>query len=110
MPREGHEAFARAFYAAFPDMRHAIEDVFFFFQADAGIRVFHVTGVQTCARPITSPSSARCPPAHRWTTSTRTCAPPRRAGSARSSHAGGCEKSGQKRQLWAGEQLLARYL
>src|SRR6266542_2868574 len=31
-------------------------------------------------------------------------------GSARSSHAGGCEKSGQKRQLWAGEQLLARYL
>jgi len=28
MPREGHEAFARAFYAAFPDMHHTIEDVF----------------------------------------------------------------------------------
>ena len=28
MPREGHEAFAVAFYAAFPDMRHTVEDVF----------------------------------------------------------------------------------
>ncbi|SRR6266487_1136085 len=28
MPREGHEAFALAFYAAFPDMHHTIEDVF----------------------------------------------------------------------------------
>lgn len=26
--REGHEAFARAFYAAFPDISHHIEDVF----------------------------------------------------------------------------------
>jgi steroid delta-isomerase-like uncharacterized protein len=26
--RDGHEAFARAFYAAFPDLRHEIEDVF----------------------------------------------------------------------------------
>src|SRR5690606_39282214 len=26
--------------------------VFFFFQAEAGIRDFHVTGVQTCALPI----------------------------------------------------------
>jgi len=28
MPREGHEAFARAFYAAFSDLHHVIEDVF----------------------------------------------------------------------------------
>src|SRR5690606_40423245 len=28
---------------------------FFFFQAEAGIRVFHVTGVQTCALPICLP-------------------------------------------------------
>ena len=28
MPREGHEAFAVAFYVAFPDLRHTIEDVF----------------------------------------------------------------------------------
>src|SRR5262245_28294533 len=28
MPREGHEAFAKAFYAGFPDIHHVIEDVF----------------------------------------------------------------------------------
>src|SRR5690606_40724492 len=28
----------------------------FFFQAEDGIRDFHVTGVQTCALPISSPS------------------------------------------------------
>jgi steroid delta-isomerase-like uncharacterized protein len=28
LPREGHEGFARAFYAAFEDMAHDIEDVF----------------------------------------------------------------------------------
>jgi len=28
MPREGHEGFAKGFYAAFPDMRHEIEEVF----------------------------------------------------------------------------------
>src|SRR5215475_3084379 len=28
---------------------------FFFFQAEDGIRVFHVTGVQTCALPISAP-------------------------------------------------------
>lgn len=28
MPREGHEGFARAFYAAFPDMHHEIAEVF----------------------------------------------------------------------------------
>src|SRR5690606_40244920 len=27
-------------------------DLFFFFQAEDGIRAFHVTGVQTCALPI----------------------------------------------------------
>src|SRR5690606_31353376 len=34
----------------------------FFFQAEDGIRVFHVTGVQTCALPIfsVSPDSTRC--------------------------------------------------
>src|SRR5690606_40553798 len=34
--------------------------VFFFFQAEDGIRDFHVTGVQTCALPIsTSPAAIR---------------------------------------------------
>src|SRR5690606_39809958 len=31
----------------------------FFFQAGAGIRVFHVTGVQTCALPISRVLAAR---------------------------------------------------
>src|SRR5690606_41175397 len=30
-------------------------DLSFFFQADGGIRDFHVTGVQTCALPIFGP-------------------------------------------------------
>src|SRR5690606_40974413 len=32
---------------------------FFFFQAEDGIRVFHVTGVQTCALPISPRAAAR---------------------------------------------------
>ena len=28
MPRAGHEGFAKAFYAAFPEMNHSIEEVF----------------------------------------------------------------------------------
>src|SRR5690606_13095799 len=34
-----------------------LQRLFFFFQAEDGIRDFHVTGVQTCALPIFSPSS-----------------------------------------------------
>src|SRR6266511_1295491 len=33
-------------------------DVLFFFQAEDGIRNFHVTGVQTCALPIFEPLGA----------------------------------------------------
>src|SRR5690606_39509162 len=33
-----------------------LSSVFFFFQAEDGIRDFHVTGVQTCALPIYNPS------------------------------------------------------
>src|SRR6266511_2676314 len=32
---------------------------FFFFQAEDGIRDFHVTGVQTCALPISGPLEVR---------------------------------------------------
>src|SRR5690606_40110057 len=32
---------------------------YFFFQAEDGIRDFHVTGVQTCALPISAVASAR---------------------------------------------------
>src|SRR5690606_40263727 len=38
---------------------------FFFFQAEDGIRVFHVTGVQTCALPISPRGGSRGPPAPR---------------------------------------------
>src|SRR2546430_7687039 len=37
-------------------------DVFFFFQAEDGIRDLTVTGVQTCALPISSCCSAPTPP------------------------------------------------
>src|SRR5690606_39315850 len=36
--------------------------IFFFFQAEDGIRDFHVTGVQTCALPISTPRAARARP------------------------------------------------
>src|SRR5690606_40969516 len=41
---------------------------FFFFQAEDGIRDFHVTGVQTCALPICPRPSTPAPSARRsWT-------------------------------------------
>src|SRR5690606_41050849 len=45
----------------------------FFFQAEDGIRDFHVTGVQTCALPISSRSgsAARRRPARRCSTCSR---------------------------------------
>src|SRR5690606_40421778 len=36
----------------------------FFFQAEDGIRDFHVTGVQTCALPISAPLGSR--PFSKW--------------------------------------------
>src|SRR5690606_39958870 len=43
----------------------AVLSFFFFFQAEDGIRDFHVTGVQTCALPI-SRCRASTWPATRW--------------------------------------------
>src|SRR5690606_39371477 len=37
---------------------HFVRLYFFFFQAEDGIRDFHVTGVQTCALPISGPPTA----------------------------------------------------
>src|SRR2546430_7714303 len=49
--------------------------VVFFFQAEDGIRDLTVTGVQTCALPISSPGvAARCEPI-----GPNACASPRRA-------------------------------
>src|SRR5690606_40849975 len=49
--------------------------VVFFFQAEDGIRAFHVTGVQTYALPICWPSSAPCvtPSTASTTTPTGAC-------------------------------------
>src|SRR5207253_5812724 len=51
--------------------RDAVYFVFFFFQAEDGIRDGHVTGVQTCALPISRCSGARswCSRRHRSPTS-----------------------------------------
>ena len=62
MPREGHEAFAVAFYAAFPDIRHTIEDVF---ATDDKVAVRFVLrgthtgsffGIPPTGRPVTVPA------------------------------------------------------
>ena len=59
MPREGHEAFARAFYAAFPDLHHVIEDVFATPDRVAVRFVLHGThtgdffGIPPTGRPVT---------------------------------------------------------
>src|SRR5439155_10086833 len=65
---------------------------FFFFQAEDGIRDGHVTGVQTCALPISAPScgSSRGALARSrwsriwWWTAVRSTGSFRRAGSSRS--------------------------
>src|SRR5690625_6822996 len=79
----------------------------FFFQAEDGIRDGHVTGVQTCALPISTPASActcGCWPAGTRTTSPRhssrhwpgRCAPPRseerRVGKERSCRGAPCQE------------------
>jgi steroid delta-isomerase-like uncharacterized protein len=59
MPREGHEAFAKAFYAAFPDIRHDIQDVFTDGDRVAVRFVLHGThtgsffGIPATGRPVT---------------------------------------------------------
>src|SRR5690606_40519885 len=38
-------------------LHHLFLHLYFFFQAEDGIRDFHVTGVQTCALPIWGPAT-----------------------------------------------------
>jgi len=45
MPRAGHEGFATAFYAAFPDMNHEVEDVIA--TADTAVVRFVLHGTHT---------------------------------------------------------------
>src|SRR5256885_12318674 len=57
-------------------------NLFFFFQAEDGIRVYKVTGVQTCALPISLPVSSvtarppSWPPGRAATLQARRCWPP----------------------------------
>src|SRR5690606_41004223 len=46
---------------------------FFFFQAEDGIRDFHVTGVQTCALPISSGTGRSCFSSHATMRSISSC-------------------------------------
>src|SRR5690606_41035315 len=46
---------------------------FFFFQAEDGIRDFHVTGVQTCALPISPQACGPRPPGSRSHTPPQRC-------------------------------------
>src|SRR5690606_38071544 len=58
---------------------------FFFFQAEDGIRDFHVTGVQTCALPISRPGDDRTRRPSRRTDGRRVRSSPGREASPRSS-------------------------
>src|SRR6266511_5034467 len=49
---------------------------FFFFQAEGGIRDFHVTGVQTCALPISHEAEGVTVTTRPRTTPTRRCCSP----------------------------------
>src|SRR5207249_8343849 len=51
-----------------------VRNGYFFFQAEDGIRYRNVTGVQTCALPI-SPRCASASCSFRWICSRRRCAP-----------------------------------
>src|SRR5690606_39319694 len=56
--------------------------VFFFFQAEDGIRDFHVTGVQTCALPIFDTSTAIADAAFAPATTSGSAARPRSSAAA----------------------------
>src|SRR5690606_40327298 len=47
-------------YSTFFAVSFVLFFVFFFFQAEDGIRDFHVTGVQTCALPISCATCGHC--------------------------------------------------
>src|SRR5439155_3616746 len=60
----GGVAVGRSLAAKVFDFLLGIVFLFFFFQAEDGIRDGHVTGVQTCALPISSVSPASARPHH----------------------------------------------
>src|SRR5690606_24538329 len=89
--------------------------VFFFFQAEDGIRDFHVTGVQTCALPISprvlatpsKPPSARSRRANGWQTwrPSKACTSGRRSIAA---YTGSCRLETRSRALTRRRARVAR--
>src|SRR6266511_1099694 len=76
---------------------------FFFFQAEDGIRDFHVTGVQTCALPI-SPT-AWSSPVPRWTSSRARTQPQPREDRRRGPQRVGVKRAPRARNPAAGPPL-----
>src|SRR5690606_39427824 len=72
----------------------------FFFQAEDGIRDFHVTGVQTCALPIWSPSRGLSSQTNRPVHSTHS--------PARRSSATWCESPGSSRRRRSEERRVGK--
>src|SRR5690606_39462135 len=93
---------------------------FFFFQAEDGIRVFHVTGVQTCALPISgtpgppvSPDGTSTSTAATSTATTAAATIPMSSGRRRRPGGGGgwggwCGNRSEERRV--GKELRARVL
>src|SRR5690606_40146769 len=54
----GFRDFLRCWSYVWAPCRVRSHSLFFFFQAEDGIRDFHVTGVQTCALPISASSTS----------------------------------------------------
>src|SRR6266511_721183 len=73
--------------------RRSSSVAFFFFQAEAGIRGFHVTGVQTCALPISMTARVSPPRCSTSCSSRASPAKPAAGGSASRWHAGSWSSS-----------------
>src|SRR5439155_11695956 len=83
--------------------------IFFFFQAEDGIRDGHVTGVQTCALPISSSTKASRSPSWKMGLRTKTsgmCMPPSN-GSFRQYTSPGCMRSA-KRPMRSEERCVGK--
>src|SRR5699024_11973262 len=73
-------------YILFLDVYINTYIIYFFFQAEDGIRDRNVTGVQTCALPISCRSSRTASPRSAWTTTWRSSRRPTTASSAEPRH------------------------
>src|SRR5256886_7991152 len=91
-------ALRSGYYATHKQLKEFIETPCFFFQAEAGIRDLTVTGVQTCALPISRSSWPASPPC--WETRPLRRLPPAHRASRR-------ERLGRHPRGWLGHPVLA---